>query len=101
MSIHTRVVVVGLGGIATAATWLALHPSSARAQAAQVPPVPDHYELSVVPDPSGQPRWVITDIRTGTMELWQREGGAFQVTRYQFGGTVGTARRVADPPPAR
>ena len=95
MSARTRVLTAAVSGIAVAAGWAAFRPDRARAQAPQVPPV--HYEVSVMPAPEGLPRWLIVDTQTGTMELWQREAGGFQVTRYQFGGPVGTTRRVADP----
>ena len=97
MSARTRVLTAAVSGIAVAAGWAAFRPDRARAQAPQVPPVPVHYEVSVIPAPAEQPRWLIVDTQTGTMELWQRDAGAFQVTRYQFGGPIGTTRRVADP----
>ena len=100
MSMRTGVIGIGLCATAVAGTWLVVQPSSARAQAVQGPP-PGRYALTVMAQPSGQPRWVIMDTQTGTMELWQRDGGAFQVMRYEFGGTTGAVRRVADPPAAR
>ena len=95
-----RAVLVTLLGVSAVGVWLVSRPERAHAQSS---PAIDHaarYQVNVVAT-GNQPGWLVLDTQTGAMELWQRDADAYEVTRYQFGGTTGTARQVPDPAPHR
>ena len=100
MSRIARGVLVTALSVAAVGTWLASRPARAQAQSRTAVDHAPRYQVNVVAT-GNQPGWLVLDTQTGAMELWQRDADAYEVTRYQFGGTTGAARQVPDPAPRR